>query len=156
MRVCLYVLCGHLLVSAVSLSLSHWYPGSGVVLDCIDSWSLHPYLLCTRTKHRTSSEARTSDLSSNLPLNNCAHLRVMHTTTTRTLYALMNYSLWFDTINMEWSIVYICHILQIKSFYMYFFKDCFCVTCINQLRHWWNVTWCGFSSRYSLLAKVPT
>ena len=27
-------------VSAVSLSLSHWYPGSGVVLDCIDSWSL--------------------------------------------------------------------------------------------------------------------
>ena len=31
-------------VSAVSLSLSHWYPGSGVVLDCIDSWSLHPYL----------------------------------------------------------------------------------------------------------------
>ena len=33
-------------VSTVSLSLSHWYPGSGVVLDCIDSWSLHPYLLC--------------------------------------------------------------------------------------------------------------
>ena len=24
-------------VSAVSSSLSHWYPGSGVVLDCIDS-----------------------------------------------------------------------------------------------------------------------
>ena len=24
-------------VSAVSLSLSHWYPGSGVVLCCIDS-----------------------------------------------------------------------------------------------------------------------
>ena len=24
-------------VSAVSLSLSNWYPGSGVVLDCIDS-----------------------------------------------------------------------------------------------------------------------
>ena len=33
-------------VSSVSLSLSHWYPGSGVVLDCIDSWSLHLYLLC--------------------------------------------------------------------------------------------------------------
>ena len=32
-------------VSAVNLSLSHWYPGSGVVLDCIDSWTLHPYLL---------------------------------------------------------------------------------------------------------------
>ena len=24
-------------VSAVGLSLSNWYPGSGVVLDCIDS-----------------------------------------------------------------------------------------------------------------------
>ena len=24
-------------VSTVSLSLSHWYPGSSVVLDCIDS-----------------------------------------------------------------------------------------------------------------------
>ena len=24
-------------VGAVSLSLSHWYPGSGVVLDCFDS-----------------------------------------------------------------------------------------------------------------------
>ena len=54
--VCLYVLCGHLLGKGwplgsllwcltVSLSLSHWYPASGVVLDCIDSWSLHPYLL---------------------------------------------------------------------------------------------------------------
>ena len=32
-------------VSTVSLSLSHWYPGSGVVLVCIDSRSLHPYLL---------------------------------------------------------------------------------------------------------------
>ena len=32
-------------VSTMSLSLSHWYPGSGVVLDCIDSRSLHPYLL---------------------------------------------------------------------------------------------------------------
>ena len=30
-------------VSSVSLSFSHWYPGSGVVLDCIDSWSLQPY-----------------------------------------------------------------------------------------------------------------
>ena len=47
-RVCLYVPCGHLLGKSwplgsrlwcltVSLSLSHWYPGSGVVLDCIDS-----------------------------------------------------------------------------------------------------------------------
>ena len=46
--VCLFVPCGHLLGKdwplgsslwyiTVSLSLSHWYPGSGMVLDCIDS-----------------------------------------------------------------------------------------------------------------------
>ena len=55
-RVCLIVLCGRLLGGGwpigsrlwcltVDLSLSNWCPGSGVVLDCIDSWSLHPYLL---------------------------------------------------------------------------------------------------------------
>ena len=44
-RVCLHVLCGHLLGKGlvygvtVSLSLSYWYPGSVVVLDCIDSWA---------------------------------------------------------------------------------------------------------------------
>ena len=32
---CLVVTC--LWCLTVSLSLSHWYPGSGVVLDCIDS-----------------------------------------------------------------------------------------------------------------------
>ena len=43
-RVCLYVPCGQggplgsrLWCLTVSLSLSHWYPGSGVILDCIDS-----------------------------------------------------------------------------------------------------------------------
>ena len=54
--VCLYVPWGHLLGKGcplgsrlrcltVRLSLSNWYPGSGVVLDCIDFRSLHPYLL---------------------------------------------------------------------------------------------------------------
>ena len=48
LRICLCVPCSHLLGKdrplgsrlwclTVSLSLSHWYPGSGVVLDCIDS-----------------------------------------------------------------------------------------------------------------------
>ena len=36
---------------AMSLLLSHWYPGSDVVLDCIYSWSLHPYLLWTSQRH---------------------------------------------------------------------------------------------------------
>ena len=46
--VCLFVPCGHLLGKGwplgsrlwcitVSVSLSHWYPGSSVVLDCINS-----------------------------------------------------------------------------------------------------------------------
>ena len=82
--VCLYVHCGHLLWKGwplgsrlwcltVSLSLSHWYPGSGVVLDCIDSWSLHPYLLCMWFGHssifplmdcrQTDTHARTSSHS---------------------------------------------------------------------------------------------
>ena len=34
-----------LLGSRLCLSLSHWYHRSGVVLDRIDSGSLHPYLL---------------------------------------------------------------------------------------------------------------
>ena len=53
--VCLLMPCDHLLGKSwplgfclwcliVTLSLSHWYPGSGVVLNCIDSWSL-PYFL---------------------------------------------------------------------------------------------------------------
>ena len=47
-HVCLFVPCGHLLGKGlplgsslrcliVSLSFSHWYPWSGMVLDCIDS-----------------------------------------------------------------------------------------------------------------------
>ena len=64
-RVCLFVPCGHQLANGwplgsrlwcitVSLSLSHWYPGSGVVLDCIDSRSLHPYLLRNQIKVNTT------------------------------------------------------------------------------------------------------
>ena len=33
----------------MKLSLFHWYPGSGVVLDYIDSWSLPSFLLCTNS-----------------------------------------------------------------------------------------------------------
>ena len=60
-------------VSSVSLSLSHWYPGSGVVLDCIDSWSLQPYLLLFRWRHTDStytwrhSASTPYDFNFNLP-----------------------------------------------------------------------------------------
>ena len=67
--VCLFVPCGHLLWKGwhlcsrfwcltVSLSLSHWYPGSGVVLDSIDSWSLYPYLLCWSVKRKKRNSQR--------------------------------------------------------------------------------------------------
>ena len=63
-------------VSSVSLSLSHWYPGSGVVLDCIDSWSLQPYLLCSRitTQWRWwgSNPRPLGHESNTLPLSHCA------------------------------------------------------------------------------------
>ena len=57
-RGCLLMPCGHLLGKGwplgsrlwcliVSLLLSRWYPESGVILDCIDSWSLPSFLLCS-------------------------------------------------------------------------------------------------------------
>ena len=62
--VCLCVLCGHLLGKGWPLGSRLWCPlwvchftigiqgqvWSGVVLDCIDSWSLHPYLPCLTLK----------------------------------------------------------------------------------------------------------
>ena len=56
MRVCLYVLCGHLLGKGWPLGSSLWCPGSGVVLDWIDSWSLHPYLLRSNSIERELTE----------------------------------------------------------------------------------------------------
>ena len=47
----------------VSWSLSHLYPGSGVLLDCIDSWSLHPYLLKVRTVIESEVRAARGNLS---------------------------------------------------------------------------------------------
>ena len=45
----------------VSSLLSHWYPGSGVVLDCIDSWSLSSsLLLCTCSSISNISKAHRS------------------------------------------------------------------------------------------------
>ena len=58
MLFCLLMPCGHLLGKSrplgsrlwcliVTLAHSHRYPWSGVVLDCIDSWFLPSFLLCT-------------------------------------------------------------------------------------------------------------
>ena len=70
LRVCLSMPCDHLLGKAwphgfylwsliVKLPLSYWYPGSGRVLDCINSWSLPFFLLC----HRMRSKGRQCDKS---------------------------------------------------------------------------------------------
>ena len=56
-------------VSSVSLSLSHWYPGSGVVLDCVDSWSLHHYLLsCVSSWHISKHFTLCTTLSLNIKI----------------------------------------------------------------------------------------
>ena len=52
-------------VSTVSWSLSHWYPGSGVILDCIDSWPLHPYLLLPIGKQTFLQSFKTHWVGSN-------------------------------------------------------------------------------------------
>ena len=55
-HICLLMPCGHLLGKGwplgsrlwcliVKVSLSHWYPGSGVVLDCVVVWSLPSFFL---------------------------------------------------------------------------------------------------------------
>ena len=41
----------------VTLLLSHWYPGSGVVLDCIDSWSLPFFILYLQNIATSDSKA---------------------------------------------------------------------------------------------------
>ena len=62
MHVCLLMPCGHLMGKGwplgyrlwcliVTLSLSLWYPGLGVVLDCIDSWYLPSFLLLFHKVH---------------------------------------------------------------------------------------------------------
>ena len=75
-RFFLFVPCGHLpgkgwllgsrlWCPTVGLSLSHWYPGSGVVLDCIGSWSLHPYLL-RKSKCSSVSSLKVLEYSTDL------------------------------------------------------------------------------------------
>ena len=71
MHVCLLMPCGHLLGKdwplgsrlwclIVTLSLSHWYPGSGVVLDCMDFWYLPSFLLLVTNSERKSNVMRKS------------------------------------------------------------------------------------------------
>ena len=61
-RICLLMPCGHLLEQdwllgsrlwclLLSLLLSHWYHGSGMVLEYIDSWSLPSFLFCRQDAH---------------------------------------------------------------------------------------------------------
>ena len=53
---CLVVTCWEradlfALVCDVKLSLSHWYPGSDAVLDCIDSWYLPLFLVLQNIRY---------------------------------------------------------------------------------------------------------
>ena len=49
-------------VSTVSLSLSHWYPGPGVVLNCIDSLIFAPLLTFQSNQHKNLMQPFPSSL----------------------------------------------------------------------------------------------
>ena len=72
-------------VSTVSLSLSHWYPGSGEVLDCIDSWSLHlAYFVNTLLTAQVQSDlnklsAEASVEHSSISVDKCDDLEIVCT-----------------------------------------------------------------------------
>ena len=79
--VCSLQPCGHLLgkwltsslVCGILLCFCHLSvccPGSGVVLDCIDFWSLPPYLLCQVKKH-----VQTVDESHDMNMDFCGFKR---------------------------------------------------------------------------------
>ena len=84
-HVCLFVSCGHLLGKGsphgsslwcliVSSSLSHWYPGSGVVLESIPD-------LCTLTYFDSVIEAKFS----NCIQYYCGEIMVLYNFTCQTL-----------------------------------------------------------------------
>ena len=83
-RVCLRMPWGHLLGKGwsldsrlwcliVELSLSHWYPGSGVVLDWINSWSLPSFLLY---KNMPVIEHNVYHKTDSYPDSYCWHARI--------------------------------------------------------------------------------
>ena len=56
----------------VNLSLSHWYPGSGVLFDCIVSQSLHSYLLCQKSlRHALCSSILFLTINSVVEMRKC-------------------------------------------------------------------------------------
>ena len=86
-RLCLLMPCGHLLGKGwplgfrlwcliVKLSLSHWYPGSGVVLDCINSWSLPFFLLLCKSRLKSEWAAAIPQVSNDFLLNFLPHFHI--------------------------------------------------------------------------------
>ena len=88
-------------VSSVSLSLSHWYPGSGVVLDCIDSWSLQPYLLLKSLP--VGKAVRPDGISDKI-------LRELSVELSLSFYSLFNQSLQTGVFPHCWKISNVCSI----------------------------------------------
>ena len=58
----------------VSLLRSHWYPWSGVILDCIDSWSFPSFLLLQSDGKYRHVTIRGPSL---LKLCSCSHIAIM-------------------------------------------------------------------------------
>ena len=70
------------------------------------------------------------------------------------LFRPMEFFIKFDTVQSEWSIVYIVRSLIIisKNYCTFFSEDWFCLS--KQGRPWWNAASCIISSGSSLFAKV--
>ena len=80
----------------MTLLLSHWCPWSGVVRDCIDSWSLPSFLLCKHTKSLDQDQTAV----------NCIHTVCYRHVKTGSLLVARLYH--FNTSNMT-SAVVICY-----------------------------------------------
>ena len=113
-RVCLFVPCDHLKgrgwplgsrlwCITVSLSLSHWHPEWGVVLDCMDSWSLHPYLLSKQSglvAQSVASLAADPGVASLLPAQSPSFLEINHEIISMVILLLR------VVINFKWKYVH--------------------------------------------------
>ena len=104
-----------LTASGVSLSLSHSYPGSGVVLDCIDSWSLHPYycwLLPSRKRmqgYPACKEIKQQFLSLYKQLNDIRFLTIWYVQPANAQTSLRISAIWSEPLLVAW-INYHCYV----------------------------------------------
>ena len=94
----------------------HWYPRSGVVLDCIDSWSLYPYLLW----NVPVIWSKGLNFLYGVQLLLCAHLIIFY-------YIFWSIELWHYCIYTTFGVLTLCNMCVIcnsSSFHSFICKPC--------------------------------